>query len=248
MSATKEISLTTPREVDEKLAELHGNLAKAEQTLASRTATALRMAGAKYYYRGRNRVTDMSIEEAREILKADLDARNLSAGKTHGEALAEVDKAGMAVLTVMVEIREIDSLYTGWSRFFVVTSSNGHIHSSTHCSTCRVTTTYGWLPQLSGKDMAEAIEHFGPAAEALCSVCFPDAPVAKMDANLTQKQTDQLLKGETPEAKVVKTHCSGSGKQAVNRRPGRRYGHCPDCGYHGAVTQYGEMRKHKESK
>lgn len=84
---------------------------------------------------------------------------------------------------IKAEIEALQDLYTGWSRFFVVTSSAGHIHSSMHCSTCYFTTTYGWLPELSGKTEAEAVEAHGPA---LCSVCFPSAPVDMVGGKLTK--------------------------------------------------------------
>lgn len=71
------------------------------------------------------------------------------------------------------EMIEVEARYTGWSRFFLVTNTNGHIHSSMHCTTCFPTTSYAWLPQLSGLSEAEAVEDQG---EILCSVCFPSAP------------------------------------------------------------------------
>lgn len=61
-----------------------------------------------------------------------------------------------------------------WSRFFLVLNTNGHIHSSTSCSTCRYDTNFAWLPELSGLTEAEAVDGHGPI---LCSVCFPSAPV-----------------------------------------------------------------------
>jgi hypothetical protein len=61
-----------------------------------------------------------------------------------------------------------------WSRFFLVLNSNGHIHRDTSCSTCFITTEFGWLPQLSGLTEADAVADQG---EILCSVCFPSAPV-----------------------------------------------------------------------
>lgn len=63
----------------------------------------------------------------------------------------------------------------GWSRFFLVTNVNGHIHSSMACSTCFPTTEFAWLPTLSGLTEADAVAEQG---EILCSVCFPSAPVA----------------------------------------------------------------------
>jgi hypothetical protein len=63
----------------------------------------------------------------------------------------------------------------GWSRFFLVTNNNGHIHRTQACSTTYATTQWAWLPQLSGQTEAEAVEDQG---EILCSVCFPSAPSA----------------------------------------------------------------------
>lgn len=62
----------------------------------------------------------------------------------------------------------------GWSRFWIVINSNGHIHSSMNCTTCFPTTQYGWLPNLSGSTNAEVVELAGMSA---CTICFPDAPV-----------------------------------------------------------------------
>lgn len=65
----------------------------------------------------------------------------------------------------------------GWSRYFLVTSSNGHIHQSTSCHTCnkgKNATTFALVYHLSGETADRAVEVFGPA---LCSACYPQAPV-----------------------------------------------------------------------
>jgi hypothetical protein len=64
--------------------------------------------------------------------------------------------------------------YTGWSRFYYVTNTGGHIHRSTGCSTCHPTTRFAWLTDLSGLSEADAVEAHGAI---LCTVCFPSAPV-----------------------------------------------------------------------
>jgi hypothetical protein len=244
-------ALSTPREIDERLAELYqtGNTLSAR--IASLQDYVKSMAGAEYYYRGRQRVTNMTFPEAREILVAELanhpddeygygrlsTSRSSSVGQAR-KTLADIETIGAQLAEVIQESSQLGKLYTGWSRFFVVTSSNGHIHSSMHCQTCRPTTTFGWLPSLSDKSEAEAIEHFGPAAESLCSVCFPDAPVANKDQNLTKSQVEALLAGKTPEAKKVS--CPGSGQRMVEpSRTGYAYGNwgtCPHCGEHVALT------------
>jgi hypothetical protein len=70
------------------------------------------------------------------------------------------------------------SRYNGWSRFFLCISTGGHIHSSTSCTTCTITTQFAWITELSGKTEAEAVDQLG---EILCSVCFPTAPAEWTD-------------------------------------------------------------------
>lgn len=61
----------------------------------------------------------------------------------------------------------------GWSRFFLVTNNNGHVHRERRCSTCFPTTRYAWLVELAGADEAEMVATYGSDA---CTVCFPSAP------------------------------------------------------------------------
>lgn len=118
-------------------------------------------------------------------------------------------------------------LYEGWSRFFLVQ----HIHSSQHCSSFRLRTRIGWLPDVSGLTEAEAVKEHGAT---LCTICFPSAPV-----ELTTKPVDPNL-------------CTGSGKyHDTEHLTGREHaytapsGYCPDCGRWNTITKSGAMRKHK---
>lgn len=63
----------------------------------------------------------------------------------------------------------------GWSRFFLVKNTNGHVHSSMRCNTCFPDTQYGWLTDYSGMAEPAIVEEAGDMA---CSTCFPTAPVA----------------------------------------------------------------------
>lgn len=110
-------------------------------------------------------------------------------------------------------------LYTGWQRFFLVE----HIHSSTRCSSFRITTRVGWLPKVSGLTEAEAVAEYGAI---LCTICFPSAPI-------------EFTRG------VQDDRCSGSGKgirSDLPRRSGYYSGNwatCPDCGKQVGVTRNG---------
>jgi uncharacterized small protein (DUF1192 family) len=199
---------------DTKLADLYTEAQQVQQRIASNKASLLYMAGAKFYYRGRRRMTDMTHDEAEQIVREALDKANALKAEyadtddpygwykeysgtlaTHQlrnaeTALAKLDELDEQLSVLDHEMAKLDAVWAKhqWSRFFLVTSSSGHIHSSMHCSTCRPTTTYGWLPELSGSTEAEAVEQHGPA---LCSVCFPSAPVEWQGGKLTKAQAER---------------------------------------------------------
>jgi hypothetical protein len=199
----------SPKAHDELMAEKFHELDKAKQRVASSDAQLYRMAGARTEYRTMRassaywdktvRRADGTInrfevtEQIREDLLSEMDPneRNLSAGRTVAEAQEELASRQGEVDRVREEIDELEQGYTGWSRFFLVTSSNGHIHSSMHCSSCRITTRFGWLPQLSGKGEAEAVKECGPT---LCTVCFPEAPTEyTIGKKLTKAQAEKMV-------------------------------------------------------
>lgn len=110
----------------------------------------------------------------------------------------------LGLAAVIVWERQAD--YTGWSRFFLVTNTGGHIHRDMSCSTCFPTTQYAWLYELSGLTEAEAVAEYG---EILCSVCFPSAPVewtnGKNKKDEQRKADEAALKAiaKSPEGKKV---------------------------------------------
>jgi hypothetical protein len=90
---------------------------------------------------------------------------------------ATAEKAQTAMDAADAEMAPFEAEYTargGWTRFFMVMNAGGHLHSSRHCSTCRWTTQFAWLPEYSGQDESGIVELAG---EDACTVCFPSAPV-----------------------------------------------------------------------
>lgn len=146
-----------------------------------------------------------------------------------------------------------------WSRYWLVTSSDGHIHASRHCSTCnkgRSPTGFALAAYLSGKSEAEAVADLGPA---LCSVCYPSAPVesteqARISAGLALALREhgceafQKARAEAA-AKATKraaSQCPGSG-QIGERDPRPGYPSsivCPCCGQSSRRTATGKIRPH----
>lgn len=138
------------------------------------------------------------------------------------DKLARYDVKVEAVKATSMALFEAEQKYLGWSRFYLVTNTGGHIHSSTSCSTCYPSTQYNWLTDLSGLTEKEAVDGYGPR---ICSVCYPSAPV------------------EWTVGIPVAAGCVGSGKPVASGRS--RYFSCPDCGKYVAVTRYGLLRKHE---
>jgi hypothetical protein len=65
----------------------------------------------------------------------------------------------------------------GWNRVFLATSTNGHAHNGTECSTChngQYRTAFAWLIQYSGQSEADIV---ADAGERACTTCYPTAPV-----------------------------------------------------------------------
>ena len=171
------------------------------------------------------------------------------------EAAVRLEEVNAACRAANAACREVQDEYSRrpWSRYWLVTSSDGHIHESTCCSTCnkgKEPTGFALTPFLSGKTSEEAVADLGPA---LCSVCFPNAPVeSKEQARVSGRlalvlaekgvQAFQEARQET-EAKRA-SRCPGSGQQGVPSSH-RAFHKCPVCGESQRATPGGKFRPHK---
>lgn len=99
---------------------------------------------------------------------------------------AKVDAAEQRATDASAELNGLysalateEAKYTGWTRYYLVNNSNGHLHrdiNTNSCSSCFPTTQYKWIVEASGMDEAALVEWAG---ERCCTVCFPTAPVDK---------------------------------------------------------------------
>ena len=93
------------------------------------------------------------------------------------EARATVTTTNATIRSCTTEINALDEEFDrrgGWTRYYLVLNSNGHVHSSTYCTTCFPTTQYAWLTEQSGMSPQALVELAG---ESACTDCFPWAPV-----------------------------------------------------------------------
>src|SRR5690625_1490950 len=85
-------------------------------------------------------------------------------------------------------LEEAFRLRGGWNRAFLVAGANGHVHSSTSCSTCRDSTQYAWMTDYSGADEGTIVAVAGYRA---CTVCYPSAPVGDERSLPTKMLSDE---------------------------------------------------------
>jgi hypothetical protein len=97
------------------------------------------------------------------------------------------------------QIDELQSKYTGWPRYWHVTNSNGHIHTSLHCSSCFYDTQYVWRTDLSGMTPQEVVD---AEAHNACTVCMPIAPVEQRAARERFTQAQRAAKKAERETKA----------------------------------------------
>lgn len=90
------------------------------------------------------------------------------------ESQARLEELSTRLTGLVDEKRPYTEEYSrrgGWSRFYLVDNSNGHLHTHTACSTCYDTTQFCWMTEMSGMTHAEAVEQGG---ELSCLACFPE--------------------------------------------------------------------------
>jgi pyruvate/2-oxoglutarate dehydrogenase complex dihydrolipoamide acyltransferase (E2) component len=111
---------------------------------------------------------------------------------------AERYEAESAALAAEALPYQEEYLRRPWSRFFLVTNQNGHIHTSMSCSTCFMDTQFAWLPDYSGMSDQEIV-----AIEAYrcCTVCMPIAPAEQKAAAQKRSKEERERKAAERQAK-----------------------------------------------
>lgn len=174
----------TPLDIDTKLAELYQEQA--------RIATPLRWMVTDAE---RKRVAVEKAEQDGERYEGQLEHLTLLAEQAE-EKVAEVrEAADTKVLEALPYEREYRDR-GGWPRAFLAESAGGHVHRSTHCSTCNngnARTRFAWLTDYSGMADEEII---AAAGADCCTVCWPEAPTESLSRPRTmfspaEKRTQQ---------------------------------------------------------
>ena len=164
-------------------------------------------------------------EEAKQLAEAAIAADDYSARSKNGyradrQYLDLCEKYNNQMQAALQITYDADDQWIArqWNRYFLVCSSNGHIHSSTGCHTCnkgKNRTQFALVPSLSGTSVEEAVSKLGAG---LCSVCCHEAPVEyREQVKISKAQATVLLeKGEAAfDAAVAKAAARKAKKAGV---------------------------------
>lgn len=229
---TVNLSTATPREIDERNAELDqrrhkANVAVNQQIDCARDHLGARKRGGRW---------DMGAQEAEAAIRLRVaggyQKQPWDCGDPH-TIVSRLDDALAQRKAAIAEVNALDAEFRrrgGWTRFFVV--EGGHIHNSRWCAggTIQPTTLVGWLPEFSGMDEDAVLAKLSSFAETLCTHCFPNTPVQE---------------------KAPKTsHCPGSGKppKPGTVEPRWRWAKCTGCDTVQTLTSRRVVRAHKPKK
>ena len=208
-----------PKAHDIKTAAAFIELAKADQKVAQATQRIIHAAGSQKRLQGKETKRGWGYEDEWLPFDQALGVVEAMAAQSpvneHDQMIETYEDAMIAVGTLQNEIEEMEAQYTGWSRFFLVTSSAGHIHRSMHCATCFSSTGYGWLPELSGLTEAEAVEAHGPA---LCSVCFSSAPIEDTGYKITASRAQELVWSPDRDEKIAQREVRDQAKAEIKAK------------------------------
>jgi hypothetical protein len=204
----------TARAIDTRLAALYADLSKAQSVHGAKLDALHYMVRDRREYHGRTPIWQLShpaatAKAAQLVAEGKDDDLSIGRGKL-AATLTTIADAHDTVEFISGQMEEFDIIYRAdpWTRYFPCMNSNGHIHRSlTGCRTVRWDTMMGWTPELSGKPVEAAIAELGPA---LCTVCYPDAPVEWTAKTLGQIEKERTAaeraaaKAERDAAKAVK--------------------------------------------
>ena len=237
------LATATSRDVDVQLMALAVRELDQQQQLTRATEEIHRGSGDRQSGYGRRRDWGMTHEDA--LARAQVAAEKDPAGTVYPESariesarrgLQRLQDTQAALKALEAEAAPLHAEYRKrpWTRYWNV--AGGHVHSDDQCQTLHHRgrrTPLGWMPELSGLSMPEAIAHFEAMGSGrsvvLCTVCMPDAPT-----DLFAKPVDQAV-------------CPSGGTSNYSSHPkhSSRYGICRTCDTAVALTPTGVLRKHK---
>lgn len=104
----------------------------------------------------------------------------------------------------------------GWTRAFLVSGANGHVHKSMECSTCNhngQSTQFSWMTEYSDHDENEIVDAAGYRA---CTTCYPSAPVGDERSLPTKMFSEEEKQAEADRQQRDQARTAKQAKAAAN--------------------------------
>lgn len=209
---TLDLATATPVQIDTELAKVMKQQVQADNTHLYAIISIHHNAGDRKRYLGNKTFWTMKDAEATSRVQEISATDTTYVGKQAAQSLAALNKALDAVGYLDKQAQVFNDEFErrgGWTRAFLATSTKGHIHSSTACSTCRPSTTFYFFTDLSGHAESEIVTKAGSDA---CTVCFPSAPVNDLLRPRSIFSDDEVA---AREAKVARE--SAKAERATNK-------------------------------
>jgi hypothetical protein len=152
-----DVITATPAQIDTEIARLQSEITQSYTAIQQAQVTLDRIADAADYEKHFSWNSPQAQAAAEQTIK---------------DASANVDR-------LTAQIAPLYDRYEGerWNRYYLVTNTGGHVHTSMDCDTCYDTTQFAWLTEYSGMSHEDLT---ALAGEMSCAVCFPNLPAEIM--------------------------------------------------------------------
>lgn len=191
-----DLSLKTPREIDERIVEMQEALVPIDQKAQPIVRSMARYRHVIEHGEWPADPKQLGGGKVRPATERDLAEADRQLGPLE-ERLAMLVEQARPYNDEIGRLNEEFRRRGGWARYYLVTNGNGHVHRETSCSTCYPTTQFSWLYTLADKPDSEMVDEFGTTA---CTVCFPDAPTMPgWQKAIKDKAAAEKLAKDSPE-------------------------------------------------
>lgn len=215
-TANRDLTTATPVEIDTVLYDLYLQQHKARYKVSTTAEAVHRAAKDKRVY-GRRAHWKMTTAQAIDAATCIAENDDQSYYRRQAtEALNGYTEARAALAAIHAEQATIGSEFTrrgGWTRAYLVTNGNGHVHSSMTCSTCNrgeQATSFEWMVDYSDQPETVIVADAGWRA---CTRCFPTAPIGDAESLPTK-----MFSAEDKTKAQAKTEREGKKAAALARK------------------------------
>lgn len=223
------ITTATPVEIDIEISRLEATQANLRSQRASAAYAIRRDAGQKQDRR--TGLWDGDLDGAIAAVEAGtIDSYHQRSANHALLALRELD---VELEALREQVAPLDAEYIRrghWSRVYLVTNSNGHVHNTTSCRNCYASTSYYWVTDLSDATDEEVVAQAGART---CLTCYSavredivaDRPcLIEEPAKRKVREERQAAAAERAEKARIKGITTPAGEPLVIRESSHRYG------------------------